>query len=85
MRNGCRYEGVCSKSERKMYGLQDLMTDYGLTDNEKILFTYFGEGNFLVLIFDVSNVEAMLVAADTENSGKKISKIEMFISCLLLF
>lgn len=72
MRNGSRYEGTCAKKERKMYGLQDLIRDYGLTETEKILFTYFGEGNFSVLIFDISNVEAMLVAVDLDSSGKTL-------------
>lgn len=69
MRNGTPYEGTCSKNERKMFGIQDLVNDYGLTGNEKIVFTYFGEWNFLVMIFDSTDVEAMLVAIDSETSG----------------
>lgn len=52
-----------------MYGLQDLVRDYELSQSEKILFTYFGEGNFFIMIFDSSNVEAMFLDIDSDSSG----------------
>ncbi|XP_074382812.1 uncharacterized protein LOC141724540 [Apium graveolens] len=72
MRNGSRYEGTCSKTEKKMYGLEDLVREYGLSETEKVLFTYFGEGNFFVMIFDNSNVEAMLLDEDSASSESEM-------------
>lgn len=52
-----------------MYGLQDLVQDYGLCEFEKILFTYFGRRIFFVIIFDDQNVEAMLVDVYSDSSS----------------
>ncbi|XP_074375071.1 uncharacterized protein LOC141716793 [Apium graveolens] len=72
MRNGSRYEGTCSKTEKKMYVLQDLVQDNGLSEIGKVLFTYFGEGNFFVMIFDKSNIEVMLLDEDSSSSEYRI-------------
>ena len=52
-----------------MFGFQDLVRDYGLSETEKILLTYSGSGNFFVMIFDSLDVEAMLVDNDSDRSG----------------
>lgn len=51
-----------------MYGIADLIRSNNLNVNKKLLFTYFGEGNFLVMIFDEFNVEMML-NPDSDDSG----------------
>ena len=68
MRNGNMYHGTCSKKDRKMIGLSDLIADYGLSTNEKLLLTYFGGGNFFLMVFDSDFVEAMMLSNLSEDT-----------------
>lgn len=52
-----------------MYGLKDLVCDYGLSETKKTLFTYFGEGNIFIMISDSSNIEAMLMEIASDILG----------------
>ncbi|KAL8125123.1 hypothetical protein AgCh_012703 [Apium graveolens] len=76
MRNGSRYAGTCSKTEKKMYGFQDLVQGNGLSETEKVLFTYFGEGKLFIMIFDKSNVEAMLLDEDSSSSESDMEIVQ---------
>lgn len=62
------YHGTCSKKDRKMIGLSDLIADYGLSTNEKLLLTYFGGGNFFLMVFDSDFVEAMMLSNLSEDT-----------------
>lgn len=61
LRNGKMYQGTCSKSQRLMNGISHLIAANGLTETQKLVFTYFGEGNFFVMIIGNSDVELMLM------------------------
>lgn len=52
-----------------MTGLIDLIRTYNLQENDILLFTYYGDGRFDILIFDSSKVEKCLTtnADDTCN------------------
>lgn len=65
LRNGELYEGTCSRRERKMNGISDIILTYGLNQSQKMLFTYFGKENFFVTIFDSSGVETLLLQVST--------------------
>lgn len=61
LRNDVVYSGTYSKIERIMNGINGIIVAYGLSECLKLLFTYFGEGNFFVMIFESSDVENLLL------------------------
>lgn len=45
-----------------MNGISEIIARNGLSTSEKLLFTYFGEGKFFVMMFGSSNAEKIIVA-----------------------
>lgn len=52
-----------------MTDLSEIVAGDNLNQNDKLLFTYFGSGDFLILIFDNSNVEKLLNPESDDESG----------------
>lgn len=55
-RNDTVYKGSCSKDERIMNGIENTLVKFHLDEIDKLLFTYSGNNNFLVTMFNDSNV-----------------------------
>lgn len=51
-----------------MNGIENILDDFHLDASDKLVFTYFGSGNFLVLMFDDANFEKHM-NANMNSSG----------------
>lgn len=60
LRNGTIYEGSCSKDLCIFNVPIDLYVDLDLSETDNLLFTYVGDGNFLMMIFDKFGYEKCL-------------------------
>lgn len=63
-----QFQGTYSESERKLFGIKDLLGVNHLEEDDILLFTYCGDGRFEVEIFDNTKVEKCLMT-DTDITG----------------
>lgn len=72
LKNGKMFEGRYSKSESMLYGLMDLVTYTNLDMDDALMCTYWGNGQFDIVVFDKSKIERSIEQFGDRNGKKSV-------------